>query len=98
MVRYRSAKAVADEIEDAVYRYKTNIVVFTDDEFTLGKRFVYEFLKELESRKLDISFSCGSRVDTIDKDMMKALKDHGCTALYFGVESGSQDTINKKRG
>jgi magnesium-protoporphyrin IX monomethyl ester (oxidative) cyclase len=95
LVRYRSAKAVADEIEDAVNRYKTNIVVFTDDEFTLGKRFVYDFLREIRERKLDINFSCGSRVDTIDRDMIVKLKEHGCTALYFGVESGSQDTINK---
>jgi len=95
MIRYRSAEAVADEIEDAVNKYKTNIVVFTDDEFTLGKRFVYDFLREIRERGLDISFSCGSRVDTIDRDMMAKLKEHGCTALYFGVESGSQDTINR---
>ncbi|WP_243678796.1 hypothetical protein [Vulcanisaeta distributa] len=73
--------------------YKTNIIVFTDDEFTLGKRFVYEFLRELEERKLDINFSCGSRVDTIDREMMTALKNHGCTALYFGVESGSRTRL-----
>jgi magnesium-protoporphyrin IX monomethyl ester (oxidative) cyclase len=95
MIRYRSAEAVADEIEDAVNKYKTNIVAFTDDEFTLGKRFVYDFLREIRKRGLDISFSCGSRVDTIDRDMMAKLKEHGCTALYFGVESGSQDTINR---
>lgn len=95
MVRYRSAKAVVDEIEDSMQKYKTNIIVFTDDEFTLGKRFVYEFLREIEERKLDINFSCGSRVDTIDREMMNALKSHGCTALYFGVESGSQETINR---
>ena len=95
MIRYRSAEAVADEIEGAVNKYKTNIVVFTDDEFTLGKRFVYDFLREIRERGLDISFSCGSRVDTIDRDMMAKLKEHGCTALYFGVESGSQDTINR---
>ncbi len=95
MIRYRSAKNVADEIEDAVNRYKARTIVFTDDEFTLGKRFVYEFLRELDERGLDINFSCGSRVDTIDREMMKALMDHGCTALYFGVESASQDTINR---
>jgi magnesium-protoporphyrin IX monomethyl ester (oxidative) cyclase len=95
MIRYRSAEAVADEIEDAVNKYKTNIVAFTDDEFTLGKRFVYDFLREIRERGLDISFSCGSRVDTIDRDMMAKLKEHGCTALYFGVESGSQDTLNR---
>ena len=95
LVRYRSAKNVADELEEAVNKYKTNIIVFTDDEFTLGKRFVYEFLNELDRRGLEINFSCGSRVDTMDRDLMKALLEHGCTALYFGVESASQDTLNR---
>ncbi|WP_291999936.1 radical SAM protein [Caldivirga sp.] len=95
LIRYRSAKNVVDEIEEAVNKYNTNTVVFTDDEFTLGKRFVYDFLRELRERKLDINFSCGSRVDTIDRRMMSDLLNHGCTALYFGVESASQDTINR---
>lgn len=95
MIRYRSAKNVVDELEDSINKYKTNIIAFTDDEFTLGKRFIDAFLKELSSRRLDISFSCGSRVDTIDKEMMMQLKKHGCSALYFGVESGSQESINR---
>jgi len=74
-----------DEIEDAVNRYKARTIVFTDDEFTLGKRFVYEFLRELDERGLDINFSCGSRVDTMDREMMKALMDHGCTASTSGL-------------
>lgn len=95
IIRYRSAKNVVDELEDAMAKYKTNVVAFTDDEFTLGKRFVNEFLREIDQRGLDISFSCGSRVDTIDKEMMLALQRHGCSALYFGVESGSQESINR---
>jgi len=93
--RIRSAKVVADEVEEAVNRYKSNIVVFTDDEFTLDRRFVLKFAEEVKSRKLDITYSCGARVDHVDSEVLRALKESGCVMLYFGVESGSQETLNR---
>lgn len=93
--RYRSAKNVVDEIEYLVNRYKAKEIVFTDDEFTANWKFVRDFVAELRSRGLDIKFSCGSRVDHVSRDLMKLLYDNGCNALYFGVESASQETLNR---
>ncbi len=93
--RYRSPKNVADEIEYIVNKYGTRTIVFTDDEFTANWKFVREFVNEIKTRGLDISFSCGARVDHVNKDIMKLLYDNGCSALYFGVESASQDTLNR---
>ncbi|MCC6021316.1 MAG: B12-binding domain-containing radical SAM protein [Thermoproteaceae archaeon] len=94
-VRYRSARRVAEEIEDAVSKYKTNIIMFTDDELLLNKKFVTEFLGELKARRLDISFSCGSRVDSVSRELLFELRRHGCASVYFGVESGSQETLDR---
>jgi magnesium-protoporphyrin IX monomethyl ester (oxidative) cyclase len=94
-IRFRSAKNVADEIEDIVNKYNVRAIVFTDDELTINKKFMYEFIKEIKERRLDISFACGSRVDHVDKDFLRYLYENGCSALYFGVESASQDTLNK---
>ncbi len=94
-VRIRSAKNVADEIEYIVDHYKTNQIVFTDDELTLVKRFVYELIRELKSRGIEISFACGGRVDHVNKEFLKFLYENGCTVLYFGVESGSQETLDR---
>jgi magnesium-protoporphyrin IX monomethyl ester (oxidative) cyclase len=93
--RYRSAKNVADEIEHIVNKYKVKTIVFTDDEFTANWRFVREFVNEIRTRGLDITFSCGARVDHVNRDIMKLLYDNGCNALYFGVESASQETLNR---
>ncbi|MCY0859996.1 MAG: radical SAM protein [Sulfolobaceae archaeon] len=94
-IRFRSAKNVADEVQELVEKYKAKYIIFTDDELTAGKRFLYEFVNEIKQRGLDIRFTCGSRVDIITKDLMKFLYDNGCTAIYFGVESSSQETIDK---
>ena len=93
--RYRSAKNVADEIEFLVDKYRVQHIAFTDDEFTANWKFVREFVSELKSRNLNVTFSCGARVDHVNKDLMKLLYDNGCTALYFGVESASQETLNR---
>ncbi len=94
-VRYRSPQNVADEIEFLVNKYKVKQIVFVDDEFTLVKRFVYGFLGELKKRKLDIQFACGARVDHMTKQYMKDLYNNGCVVLYFGVESGNQETLDR---
>jgi magnesium-protoporphyrin IX monomethyl ester (oxidative) cyclase len=94
-VRFRSPQNVAEEIEEAVYKYHTNLLVFADDELTLSKRFIYGLIDELKERKLDVTFSCGSRVDHVDRDLLSTLYKNGCSLIYFGVESGSQETLDK---
>jgi len=94
-IRFRSAKNVADEVEHLVDKYKAKQVVFSDDELAFNRKFVYGFVKELKERGLDVPFSCGSRVDHVDKKYLEFLYNNGCNALYFGVESGSQLTIDR---
>ncbi len=95
MVRFRKAKNVADEIEFLVEKYGAKSVVFADDELTINRRFIVNFIKELKERGLDITFACGSRVDHVDRELIKLLYENGCVMLYFGVESASQETLNK---
>ncbi|BEP17769.1 radical SAM protein [Pyrofollis japonicus] len=94
-VRIRSAIRVADEIEEAVYKYKAKHVVFADDDIGVGRKFMTDLVAEFKKRGLDLTFACGSRVDHMTKEYMKFLYDNGCVALYFGVESASQETLNR---
>jgi len=93
--RFRSAKNVADEVEELVTKYRARYIVFTDDELIVNRKFIYDFIKEIRERKLDIVFTAGARVDHVDREYLKFLYDNGCVALYFGVESGSQETLNR---
>ncbi|MET1159805.1 MAG: radical SAM protein [Thermoprotei archaeon] len=95
MVRTRSPSDVASEIEYLIDKYKVKYVFFTDDELTINKRFVYALLREFDERGIDIEFSCGSRVDHVDRELLRELAKHGCTAIYFGVESADQNTLNR---
>jgi anaerobic magnesium-protoporphyrin IX monomethyl ester cyclase len=94
-IRFRSAKNVADEVEYLYNKYKVRYVVFADDELVINKKFVREYIKEMKERGLELPFACGARVDHVNKEFMKFLYDNGCVILYFGVESASQETLDK---
>ncbi len=94
-IRFRSAENVADEIEYLYNKYKIRYVVFSDDELVINKKFVKDYVREMKERGLDLPFACGARVDHVNKEFMKFLYDNGCVILYFGVESASQETLDK---
>jgi anaerobic magnesium-protoporphyrin IX monomethyl ester cyclase len=92
--RMRSADNVVDEIEWLVEDFGAKHIAFGDDTFTFNKKRVEEICDKIVRRKLDISWSCSSRVDTINVGMLKSMKRAGCSAIYYGVESVSEKVLN----
>jgi anaerobic magnesium-protoporphyrin IX monomethyl ester cyclase len=58
--------------------------------FTINKKRVIAICREIRLRKIRISWSCRSRVDTIDEEMLRAMKKAGCYRIYYGIESGDE--------
>ncbi|MCS7109041.1 MAG: radical SAM protein [Sulfolobales archaeon] len=94
-VRFRSPKDVVNEVKFLVDKYKIKRVAFMDDELTASKAFINTFVNYVKQYGLDLEFSCGSRVDHVDRELLSKMRDAGFRALYFGVESSSQATLNK---
>ena len=98
-VRSRSVKNVIDEIEYLARRYKIDGFYIYDDTFALKKDYVDEFCRELLARKLGLIWAAETRVNLISKEMIKTMSDAGCVQLDFGVESGSQQILDRiKKG
>jgi anaerobic magnesium-protoporphyrin IX monomethyl ester cyclase len=97
--RMRSPKNVVDEMEMINNRYGVNQVTFYDDAFTVNRERVLKICEELQARKLDLIWDCGTRVDMVDRELLKTMHAAGCIAVWMGVESGSQailDAMNKR--
>jgi radical SAM superfamily enzyme YgiQ (UPF0313 family) len=50
-------------------------------------------------KPLNILWDCQGRVNTVDEETLRIMKDSGCVAIGYGIESGSQkilDNMNKK--
>ncbi len=95
-MRRRSVNNVVDEIEHLLNDFEhIDTIAFMDDTFTLNKSYVKEFCEEIKRRNLDFWWGCTSRVDSIDEELLKIMKDSGCITLYFGVESADQQMLDK---
>jgi len=94
--RFRAASAgyVIREIEDCL-GLGIDEIFFHDDTFTIDKKRVMEICRLIEEKKLKFKFSLRSRVNTIDEEMIRALKRAGCRRISFGVESGVQRILDR---
>jgi len=93
VVRYRSPEAVANEIKDIIIRYGIRTFNFQDDTFLVDKKRVYRLLDLIGP--LNISFRVQGRVGLDTKEDYVRLRDAGCKAIAWGIESGSQEILDK---
>jgi radical SAM superfamily enzyme YgiQ (UPF0313 family) len=99
IVRRRSARNIVDEIKILQKNYGVKEVSFYDDTFTLFKDVVREFCEILKKEKIDLTWSCFTRVDHISEELLQTMKDGGCHLILFGVESADEGiltAINKR--
>lgn len=95
--RERSPENVVDEMENDIYKYGNKSLFFSDDIFTLNQKRTKKICEEIKKRKLDVQWACETRVDSVNKELLKSMKDAGCWAIFFGVESSSQETLNSMK-
>ena len=89
--RARRPEEVVKEIKYLIDRYGTKGIFFREDLFTASKKRVLEFCDLVKS--LSIDWICEARVGTVDKEMVAAMKESGCKAMVFGLESCSNKTL-----
>jgi radical SAM superfamily enzyme YgiQ (UPF0313 family) len=98
-VRFRSPKLVVDEIEEIKDQYKSNFT-FLDDTFTLNRKHILDLCQEIINRKIKISWSCNTRANLLDEELVEKMREAGCRLILVGVESGDEkmrnEIINKK--
>jgi anaerobic magnesium-protoporphyrin IX monomethyl ester cyclase len=93
----RGVENVIGELTLLRKTYGVERVSFADDTFTLQRGRTEALLKEIEP--LALKWSCLTRVDAVDEALISGMATAGCDALFFGIESGSNDVlarINKK--
>lgn len=96
-VRLRSIENIINELKYLMDNYGIDGVHFIDELVVVNKKRAIEISSALKS--LNLLWDCQARVNTIDYETLKIMKDSGCVAVGFGIESGSQillDNMNKK--
>lgn len=92
-LRVRSGVRVAEEAKLLHDKYGIREICFYDDTFTAVKKEIRAFCESLKEMKLDLTWSCFSRVDSVDEEILKLMKETGCHQVMYGVESGSEEIL-----
>jgi len=97
-VRYKPIDKVLAEVE-AVARLGAKNFYFMDLQCTANRARALELCAELTAMNHGLGWCCQTRVDTVDREVLAALKGAGCRLVHYGVESGSLavlETLGKK--
>jgi anaerobic magnesium-protoporphyrin IX monomethyl ester cyclase len=96
--RAQSPERVVDEIAYLQEKRGIKELAFYDDVFTMDKKRAYAVAEEILKRGGKIIWSCETRVNLVDRELLRHMKQAGCYSVSYGIESGSQeilDTIDK---
>ena len=97
--RARTANQVVGEIEYATSLLGIEEVLFYDDTFTVNRPRVIEICKgiirgkEMHILPEKLRFDIRARVDNVDDELLRYLKEAGCKRIHYGVEASSNQML-----
>lgn len=65
------------------------------DLFTVNREQVMGLCKLLIEEKLGLTWTCNSRVDYVDEEMLQMMGKSGCTYIAWGIESSNEQILKK---
>jgi radical SAM superfamily enzyme YgiQ (UPF0313 family) len=93
-LRAHSAEYVVKMVKELYYKYGIKDILFDDDGFLIFKKRTREICKLMQSENWSLTWSCNSRVDIVNPEILKMIKEAGCWQIAFGIESGSQKVLD----
>lgn len=92
-VRFRSVGSVVEEVRQIIRDYGIRAFLFYDDTFVIKRERLYLLCEEL--LKFNITFRCNGNAQHNTSEDYKMLYKSGCREIAFGIESGSQEILNR---
>jgi len=92
--RAMQASRVADEMEWC----QTNgikEIFFYDDTFSVSMKRVMEICAEVKKRNIKIKWDVRTRVNVVNEDLLRNMKEAGCERIHFGVETGNPRVVKE---
>ncbi len=93
-IRYRELDAIKQEIQEIVYRYKIGEIFFRDQNFTANRDLVMSICEYIITNRIPILWRASTRVDLVDLELLKTMKQAGCYQISMGFESASQAALD----
>ncbi len=92
--RMHSVERVVEEMKILVEKYGAKEILIRDDTFTLNRKRTIELCNAIINSGLKVRWDCITRANLVDDDLLKKMKEAGCWGMHFGVEGGTQKSID----
>ncbi len=95
--RHRSVENILEEWQELIEKYQVKEIAISDDLFNANPERAIEMCDRIIRENIVLPWSCpnGLRVDTATEELLKKMKAAGCYRVAFGVESGSQNILDR---
>jgi radical SAM superfamily enzyme YgiQ (UPF0313 family) len=94
--RLRSPELLLEEMWQLKKRGIHNIHMYADL-FTVNREQVVSLCKLMIEEDINIRWTCNSRVDYVDEEMLKLMGQAGCWLISWGIESGNEQILKHAR-
>jgi len=94
--RIRSPKLIMEELWVLKKLGLNNIHMYADL-FTVNRDQVIELCKLMIEENIQIKWTCNSRVDFVDEEMLTLMGKAGCRLISWGIESGNEAILKHAR-
>jgi hypothetical protein len=89
--RMKSIDRILTEMRTQKEDFGRGHVCFSHDIFTCNRGWTADFCQRLTDADLGVSWSCSTRTDVIDEELLGYMAEAGCVEIYYGIEAGSAD-------
>ncbi|MCL4233557.1 MAG: radical SAM protein [Deltaproteobacteria bacterium] len=86
-VRKRSVENVVAEIRRNAVEFGVVDHFMWADTFTIDRAYVLNLCRAIVDSGIRVRWTCNSRLDTVDEEMLAAMAAAGCWMMSFGIES-----------
>ncbi|MDP2933289.1 MAG: radical SAM protein, partial [bacterium] len=93
-VRFYSPIRIVEELKILKFEKKARGFYFQDSTFTMNRDFVMELMRLVIEAKLNLLWSCNTRADRVDPDLLRLMYQAGGRQIAVGVESANQASLD----
>ncbi|GFK93827.1 2-hydroxyethylphosphonate methyltransferase [Fundidesulfovibrio magnetotacticus] len=93
-VRHFSLERIVEEFFLLRDRYGARDVSVWDDNFTSDKELLFNVCESLNRGGFGLTWNVESRINLVDREILRTLKGAGCSFIAYGIESGSQRMLD----
>lgn len=98
-IRRRSIESVLGELRMLNKDFGIREFHIVDDNFTMDRDYAKEFLRGLKAMDLKMTWAVpnGVRMETLDEELLRLMKETGLYLISLGIESGSDEVLSRMK-